>query len=36
MGADAGTFVTTVVGRERAILERIRAGHPRPLELEAE
>ena len=36
LDADAGTFVTTVVGRERAILERIRAGHPRPLELEAE
>jgi hypothetical protein len=35
MGADAGTFVTTVVGRERAILERIRAGHPRPLDLGA-
>ena len=34
MGADAGTFVTTIIGRERAILERIRAGHPRPLELE--
>ncbi|MDS4026323.1 MAG: hypothetical protein RKO25_04935 [Candidatus Contendobacter sp.] len=31
MGADAGAFVTTIVGRERAILERIRAGHPRPL-----
>ncbi len=34
MGADAGTFVTTIVGRERAILERIRAGHPRPLALD--
>lgn len=33
MGAEAGIFVTTVVGRERAILERIRAGHPQPLEL---
>lgn len=31
MGADADTFVTTVTRRERAILERIRAGHPRPL-----
>jgi hypothetical protein len=36
MGADAGTFLSTIIGRERAILERIRAGHPRPLELEAE
>ncbi|MDS4028627.1 MAG: hypothetical protein RKO66_00925 [Candidatus Contendobacter sp.] len=34
MGADAGTFVTTIVGRERAILERIRAGHPKPLALD--
>ena len=34
MGADAGTFVTTIIGRERAILERIRAGHPRPLALD--
>jgi len=34
MGVDAGTFVTTIIGRERAILERIRAGHPRPLELD--
>lgn len=34
MGADAGAFVTTIVGRERAILERIRAGHPRPLALD--
>ena len=34
MGADAGTFVTTIIGRERTILERIRAGHPRPLELD--
>jgi hypothetical protein len=34
MGADAGTFLTTIIGRERAILERISAGHPRPLELE--
>jgi hypothetical protein len=31
MGADADTFVATVTLRERAILERIRAGHPRPL-----
>lgn len=31
MGADAGTFVTTIIGRERAILERIRAGHSQPL-----
>ncbi|MDG4552131.1 MAG: hypothetical protein P9F19_02940 [Candidatus Contendobacter sp.] len=34
MGADAGTFVTTIIDRERAILERIRAGHPRPLALD--
>jgi hypothetical protein len=34
MGADAGTFVTLITGRERAILERIRVGHPRPLELD--
>jgi hypothetical protein len=34
MGADAGTFVTIIISRERAILERIRTGHPRPLELE--
>lgn len=33
MGADAGTFVATIVDRERAILEQIRVGHPRPLEL---
>lgn len=36
MDADAATFVTTIVGRERAILERIRTGHPRPLELTGE
>ena len=34
MGLDAGTFVTTIISRERAILERIRTGHPRPLELD--
>ncbi len=34
MGTDAGTFVTTIISRERAILERIRTGHPRPLELD--
>jgi hypothetical protein len=34
MGAEAGTFVTTIIGRERAIVERIRTGHPRPLELD--
>lgn len=34
MGADAGTFVILITGRERAILERIRVGHPRPLELD--
>lgn len=33
MGADAGTFVATIVDRESAILQQIRAGHPRPLEL---
>ncbi len=33
MGRDAETFVATIAGRERAILEQIRAGHPRPLEL---
>ncbi len=31
MGADAEAFVATVTRRERAILERIRAGHPQPL-----
>ena len=36
MDADAAIFVTTVVSRERAILERIRAGHPQPLELTGE
>jgi hypothetical protein len=35
MGANAGTFVTTIIGRERTILGRIRAGHPQPLELGA-
>ena len=34
MGVEAGTFVTTIISRERAILERIRTGHPRPLELD--
>ena len=34
MGVDAGTFVTTIIHRERVILERIRTGHPRPLELD--
>ncbi len=34
MGTDAGTFVTTIVNRERTIMGRIRAGHPRPLELD--
>jgi len=34
LGAEAGTFVTTVTGRERAILERISSGHPHPLQLE--
>lgn len=34
MGVNAGTFVTTIIGRERTMLERIRAGHPRPLELD--
>ena len=33
MGTDAATFLTTIIGRERAILERIHAGHPRPLAL---
>lgn len=33
MGADAETFVATIARRERAILEQIHAGHPRPLEL---
>ncbi len=33
LGADAGTFVATIASRERTILEQIRAGHPRPLEL---
>ena len=34
LGAEAGAFVTTITGRERAILERIRSGHPHPLQLE--
>ncbi|RUQ36290.1 MAG: hypothetical protein EKK71_09100 [Candidatus Competibacteraceae bacterium] len=33
MGADAATFVVLIVGRERGILERIRRGEPRPLDL---
>lgn len=33
MSADADTFVTVIVSRERAILERIRTAHPRPLDL---
>lgn len=36
MGADARTFVATITRRERAILEQIGAGHPRPLELSNE
>lgn len=34
MGTNAGAFVTTIISREHAILERIRTGHPRPLELD--
>ncbi|MCC6135220.1 MAG: hypothetical protein IT491_07570 [Gammaproteobacteria bacterium] len=34
LGAEAGTFVTTITERERAILERIASGHPHPLHLE--
>ncbi len=36
MGADAGTFVATIARRERVIMEQIGAGHPHPLELEAD
>jgi len=36
MGADAETFLSTIIGREQAILERIRGGYPRPLELDAD
>lgn len=35
MGADAGTFLNLILDRERAILERIRTGHPKPLDLES-
>ena len=35
MGADAETFLTLILDRERAILERIRTGHPKPLDLES-
>ncbi len=33
MGAEAETFVTLITDRERTLLERMRAGHPRPLDL---
>lgn len=34
MGADAETFITIITGRERAVLERMRTGHPHPLALD--
>lgn len=33
LGSDAATFVATIIDRERVILEHMRDGHPRPLEL---
>ncbi|MCB1767706.1 MAG: hypothetical protein KDJ22_16895 [Candidatus Competibacteraceae bacterium] len=36
MGRNAGSFIATIVSRERAILERIQAGHAHPLDLQQE
>jgi hypothetical protein len=34
LNADAGTFIATITRRERAIMERIGAGHPQPIKFQ--